>query len=203
VAELLSIPTVGRYKALDLSPQKHRRRTLATLLAQVEGLAARQPALVVFEDVHWIDPTSLEALDLLVDRAPSLALLLIITFRPEFLPPWIGRSQVSVLTLNRLARQESAEMVVGVAGAKVLPKEIAARIVERSDGIPLFVEELTKAVLESDVSDAGGQSYKPTESVPSLTVPTTLYASLLADHPRPRGSGACASCATTARRDSH
>ena len=151
LAELLSIPTGDRYPPIHLSPQKKKEKTLHAQLAQVEGLAARQPVLMVFEDVHWSDPTTREALDLLVDRAPSLRVLAIITFRPDFAPPWIGRPQVSQIALNRLPPRRRAEMIANVIGGKTLPKEIADQIVERTDGVPLFIEELTKTVIESGI----------------------------------------------------
>ena len=118
-------------------------------MAQVEGLAARQPVLMVLEDVHWSDPTTRELLDLLIDRVPTLRVLVIITFRPEFTPPWIGRPHVTLLTLNRLPPRQRAEMIAHVTGGKALPKEIADQIIDRTDGVPLFIEELTKTVVES------------------------------------------------------
>jgi class 3 adenylate cyclase/predicted ATPase len=179
LAALLSIPISDRYPALDLTPQKRKEKTLKALVAQVEGLAARQPVLMVVEDAHWIDPTSLELHDLIVDRVPS-PVLLIITFRPEFTPRWVGRSHVTSVILNRLPRRERAEMVAGVTEGKALPKEIADQIVERTDGIPLFIEELTKTVIESGVlADAGDRYILAGPSAP-LAIPPTLHASLLA-----------------------
>jgi class 3 adenylate cyclase len=180
LAGLLSIFVGDRYPALDLTPQKRKEKTLKALVAQVEGLAARQPVLMVVEDAHWIDPTSLELLDLTVDRVSSLPVLLIITFRPEFAPPWVGRSHVTSLILNRLPRRQRAEMVAGVTEGKALPKEIADQIVERTDGIPLFIEELTKAVVESGELADAGDHYTVTRSLSPLAIPTTLHASLLA-----------------------
>jgi predicted ATPase len=180
LAALLSIPTGERYLALDLTPQKRKEKTLKTLMAQVEGLAARQPVLMVVEDAHWIDPTSLELLDLTVDRVPSLPVLLIITLRPEFVPPWVGRPQVMLLTLSRLSRRQRSEMLSRLTGGKALPREIADQIVDRTDGVPLFMEELTKAVVESgDLADAGDH-YTVKRSLSPLAIPTTLHASLLA-----------------------
>jgi tetratricopeptide (TPR) repeat protein len=147
-------------------------------VAQVEGLAARQSVLMLFEDAQWIDPTSLELLDLIIDRAPALPLLLIITFRPEFTAPWIGRPHVTSLGLNRLAQRERAEMIAGITGGKALPQDIADQIIDRTDGVPLFVEELTKAVVESGVlTDAGDRYMGPAAP---LTIPASLQASLLA-----------------------
>ena len=131
-------------RPLNLTPQKRKEKTLHAQLAQLEGLAARQPVLMVWEDVHWSDPTTRESLDLLIDRVPTLRVLMILTFRPEFTPPWIGRPHVTMLTLNRLPRRQGAEMIAYVTGGKALPKEIADQIVDRTDGVPLFIEELTK-----------------------------------------------------------
>jgi predicted ATPase len=143
LADLLSIPTGDRYPHLDLTPQKRKERTLYAQLAQVEGLAARQPVLMVWEDVHWSDPTTRESLDLLIDRVTTLRVLVILTFRPEFTPPWIGRPHVTTLTLNRLPRRRGAEIIAHVTGGKALPKKISDQIVDRTDGVPLFIEELT------------------------------------------------------------
>jgi predicted ATPase len=131
-----AIPTGGRYPPLDLSPQKRKQRTLQVKVAQVEGLAARQPLLMVSEDVHWSDPTSLELLDMIIERVPSLPVLLIVTFRPEFSPRWVGRAQVTLLSLNRLAPRQRAQMITRVSGGKDLPKEIVDQIIDRTDGVP-------------------------------------------------------------------
>ena len=113
---------------------------------------------MVFEDVHWSDPTTRELLDLLVDRVPTLRVLVIITFRPEFTPPWVGRPQVTLLSLSRLPPRQRAEMITHVTGGKALPKEIADQIIDRTDGVPLFIEELTKAVVESGVAHGSRRS---------------------------------------------
>ena len=150
-------------------------------MAQIEGLAARQPVLMVFEDVHWSDPTTREALDLLIERMPALRVLVIVTFRPEFTPPWIGRPQVTLLSLNRLPPAQRAEMITHVTGGKALPKEIADQIIDRTDGVPLFIEELTKTVVESGVRRATtGERYAVTGPAAPLAIPTTLHGSLLA-----------------------
>jgi predicted ATPase len=180
LAQLLSVPTEGRHPSLELTPQRRKEMTFKALIAQVAGLAARETVVMVCEDVHWIDPTSLELLDLIVDRVPSLPVLLIITFRPEFTPPWIGRPQVMLLSLSRLPHRQCAEMLSRLTGGKALPREIADQIVERADGVPLFIEELTKAVVESgELADAGSH-YTVTRSLSPLAIPTTLHASLLA-----------------------
>jgi class 3 adenylate cyclase/tetratricopeptide (TPR) repeat protein len=180
IADLLSIPTGDRYPVVNLTPQKRKERTLAALVGQVEGLAAHQPVLIVFEDIHWIDPTSRELLDLIVDRVTTLPVLLIITFRPEFMPAWVGRPQVTLVSLPRLQNRMSTEMIAHVAGDKVLPKEIADQILARTDGVPLFMEELTKAVVESSMLTEAGNRYMRAGSSPPLVIPTTLHASLLA-----------------------
>jgi class 3 adenylate cyclase/predicted ATPase len=180
LAQVLSVPTDGRYPALDLTPQRRKEKTFNALIAQLAGLAARQPVVMVYEDAHWIDPTSLELLDLTIDRVQNLPILLIITFRPEFASPWIGRSHVIPLLLNRLPPRQRIEMVAHVTEGKMLPKEVADQIVQRTDGIPLFIEELTKAVVESgELADAGDR-YTVARSLSPLTIPTTLHASLLA-----------------------
>jgi class 3 adenylate cyclase/predicted ATPase len=180
LADLFAIPTGDRYPPLNLTPQKRKERTLHALLAQVGGLAARQPVLMVFEDIHWSDPTTREALDLLIDRVPVLRVLVIITFRPEFTPPWIGRSHVTLLSLNRLPPRQRAEMIVGVTGGKALPREIADQIIDHTDGIPLFIEELTKSVVESGLLTEAEDHYTASAPTAPLAIPTTLHASLLA-----------------------
>jgi predicted ATPase/class 3 adenylate cyclase len=180
LADLLSIPTGDRYPALDLTPQKRREKTLRALVAQIEGLAARQPVLMLFEDVHWADPTTRQSLDALIDRVPALRVLVIITFRPEFAPPWVGRGHVTLLSLNRLPRRQRPEMIAHVTGGKLLPQEIADEITDRTDGVPLFIEELTKAVVESGALADAGDRYIVTGPLPALAIPMTLQASLLA-----------------------
>jgi class 3 adenylate cyclase/predicted ATPase len=166
LADLLSLPDSERHPLPSLSPQRKKERTLEALIRQLEGLARRQPVVMVLEDAHWIDPTSRELLDLAVERVRSLPVLLIVTFRPEFQPPWTGQPQVSVLTLNRLDRRDRTALVAQIAGGKALPEEVVAQIADRTDGVPLFVEELTKSVLES--------------GVPLVGIPTTLHDSLMA-----------------------
>jgi tetratricopeptide (TPR) repeat protein len=149
-------------------------------LAQVEGLAARQPVLMVFEDIHWSDPTTRESLDLLIDRVPNLRVLVILTFRPEFAPPWVGRPQVTLLSLNHLPPRQRAEMIMHLTGGKALPRDVADQIIDRTDGVPLFIEELTKSVVESGLLAEAGDRYAVTGPVATLAIPTTLHASLLA-----------------------
>ncbi len=140
-AEMLSLPNDGRYPAIELTPQQRRQRTQEALIAQIEALSRSNPVLMIFEDAQWIDPTSLEALGRLVDRVRTLRALLIVTFRPEFDPPWIGQSHVTVLILNRLTQREVGVMIDHVVGDKPLPSSIRRNVIERSDGVPLFVEE--------------------------------------------------------------
>jgi class 3 adenylate cyclase/predicted ATPase len=180
LAELLSIPTGARYAPLNWSPQRKKEKTLDALLRQLQMLSRQRPVLVVYEDVHWIDPSSHELLDMIVGRAASLPVLLIITFRPEFAPPWIGQAGVSTLSLSRLGRREGAALVEQVAGGNPLPDDITAEIVERTDGIPLFVEELTKAVLEAAAHEGDAKPVVSAAPVPTLAVPATLHASLMA-----------------------
>ena len=180
IAELLSIPSVNRYPPLQLTPQMRKEKTLRVLLGQLEGLAARQPVLMLFEDAHWSDPTSIELLDLIVDRATSLRLLLIVTLRQEFVAPWTGRSHVSLLSLNRLPPRERGAIIAGVTGGKALPREVAEQIIDRTDGVPLFVEELTKAVIESGMLTDQGDRYTAAGPLPALAIPATLHGSLLA-----------------------
>jgi predicted ATPase len=148
-ADMLSLPNDGRYPVLDLAPEQRRQRTLQALVSQMEALSLQNPVLMIFEDAHWTDPTSLEAFGRVVDRIASLSVLLVVSFRPEFAPPWIGQPHVTALTLNRLSKRDIDAMVDGVVGDKVLPANIRQDIVERTDGIPLFVEEMTKAILVS------------------------------------------------------
>jgi class 3 adenylate cyclase/predicted ATPase len=178
-AEMLSLPNDGRYPALDLMPQQRRQRTLEALISQLEALACQSPVLMVFEDAHWIDPTSLEVFSRVVDRVQTLRVLLILTFRPEFDPPWLGRPHVAALTINRLTKRDVDAMIDRIVGNYPLPASIRQDIIERSDGIPLFVEEMTKAVLEAGSDDAAERTLAAVPS-PALAVPASLHASLMA-----------------------
>jgi predicted ATPase/class 3 adenylate cyclase len=180
MAELLSIPTGDRYPPLNLLPQKRKEKTLQARLAQVEGLASHQPVLIVYEDLHWSDPSTLESLDLLVARVATLRVLVVMTFRRDFSPPWVGLSHVTMLNLNRLPPRRCAQIIMQVTGGKSLPKEIADQIVERTDGVPLFVEELTKTVVESGLVVDAGDRYNVAGALPQLAIPATLTDSLLA-----------------------
>jgi class 3 adenylate cyclase/predicted ATPase len=180
LADLLSLPASERHPLPNLSPQRKKERTLEALIRQLKGLVRQQPVVMVFEDAHWIDPTSRELLDLTVERVGSLAVLLIVTFRPEFQPPWTGQPQVTTLTLNRLDWRDRIALVAQIAGAKALPDEVADQIAERSDGVPLFVEELTRSVLESGLLREEADRYVLDRALPPFAIPTTLHASLLA-----------------------
>jgi class 3 adenylate cyclase/predicted ATPase len=179
-ADLLSLPASERHPLPNLSPQRKKERTLEALIRQLEGWARQMPVVVFFEDAHWIDPTSRELLDLAVERVRSLPVLLIVTFRPEFQAPWTGQSQVSMLALNRLDRNDRSALVAQIAAGKALPDEVVAQIVERSDGVPLFIEELTKSVLESDVLREEVDRYVLDRALPPPAIPTTLHDSLMA-----------------------
>jgi class 3 adenylate cyclase/predicted ATPase len=178
LAEMLSLSNDGRYPTLALDPQQRRQRTLEALIAQIDTLTHQKPVLMIFEDAHWTDPTSLEVFSRIVDRIRTLRALLIVTFRPEFEPPWIGQPHVTVLTINRLAEREIGAMIDRVAGNKLLPASVRQDIIERTDGIPLFVEEMTKAVLEAE---SEGEARRTAAAVPSpaLAVPASLQASLM------------------------
>ena len=178
-AEMLSLANDGRYPALELAPQQRRQRTMEALSLQMEALSRSSPVLMIFEDAHWTDPTSLEAFGRAVDRIAALRVLLIVAFRPEFDPPWIGRPHVTALNINRLTQRDVEAMIDRVVGNKLLPANIRQDIIERTDGIPLFVEEMTKAVLEAE-SEGDAQRTAAAVPSPALAVPASLHASLMA-----------------------
>jgi class 3 adenylate cyclase/tetratricopeptide (TPR) repeat protein len=178
-AEMLSLPNDGRYPALDLAPEERRQKTQEALTAQLAGLTRQRPALMIVEDAHWVDPTSLEVFGRTVDHIKTLPVLLIVTFRPEFNAPWGGRSHVTTLALNRLGEHEAAAIIARIVGNKDLPTDVTARIVERTDGIPLFVEEMTKAVLEAE-SEGEARKTNAAALSSALAVPASLHASLMA-----------------------
>jgi class 3 adenylate cyclase/predicted ATPase len=180
LADLLSLPTLEPDPLPNLSPHRKKERTLEALLHHLKGLAAREPVVMVFEDVHWIDPTSRELLDLTVERIRSLQVLLIVTFRTEFLPPWIGQPQVTMLALNRLDQADRTALVQQIAGGKALPNDIVTQIVDRTDGVPLFVEELTKSILESGLLREESDRYVLDGPLPPFAIPASLHDSLLA-----------------------
>jgi AAA ATPase domain/Adenylate and Guanylate cyclase catalytic domain len=178
-AGMLSLRDDGRYPTLDLTPEHRRQRTLEALVSQTEALALANPVLMIFEDAHWADPTSLEVLGRIVDRVHGLRVLLIVSFRSEFQAPWMGRHYVTPLTINRLGERDIGAMIDRVAGNKPLPANIRQDIIERTVGIPLFVEEMTKAVLEAE---SEGAAIRTSAAIPQsvLAVPASLQASLMA-----------------------
>jgi predicted ATPase len=180
IAALLSIPSGQRYPPLNLTPDAQKQRTLDVIVEQLAGLASRRPVLAVYEDVHWVDPSTLELLELVVERVQHLRVLAIITFRPEFVPPWTGQAHVSFLTLGRLARRQGASLIDTLTGGKSLPKNVLDQIVAKTDGIPLFIEELTKTLLESSLLREASDHYALNGPLPAMAIPTTLHDSLLA-----------------------
>jgi DNA-binding winged helix-turn-helix (wHTH) protein/tetratricopeptide (TPR) repeat protein len=179
VAELLSIPMDG-HAPLSLSDQRRKELLLESFISQLESLAIRQPVLMVLEDAHWIDPTTRELFDLVIDRIRELPALLIMTYRPEFAPPWLGQAHVTALTLNRLGPRENAALVKQVAGGKDLPPRLLEQIIARTDGVPLFVEEVTKSLLESGMLRQERGAYVIDGKLPAVAVPSSLQASLVA-----------------------
>jgi predicted ATPase/class 3 adenylate cyclase len=180
IATLLGLPTDDRYPPLDLTPQRRKQLTLEALVDQLDGLTAAKPVLLAYEDVHWSDPTTQDLLGLTIERIQHLPVLALITFRAEFQPPWQGRPHVNTLALTRLGRRDGAALVERVVRDKALPDEVAAQIVAKTDGVPLFVEELTKTVLESGLLRDAGDHYELAGPLPPLAIPSTLHDSLLA-----------------------
>ena len=179
LAEMLSLTNDGRHQTLELAPQQRRQSTLEALTSQLVALSQSRPVLMIFEDVHWVDPTSFELLSRTVDRLRTLGVLLIVTFRPEFEPPWVGRPHVTALSLNRLGEGEIVALIDRVTGNNALPEGTRQDIIERTDGIPLFIEEMTRAVLEAE---SEGDARRTAAAVPSSSpaVPASLHASLMA-----------------------
>jgi class 3 adenylate cyclase/predicted ATPase len=180
LANLLSLPPSDRYRAPELSPQKRKEMTLAALLAQLSVLATRQPVFVIFEDIHWADPTTLELLTVTLEQIPRLRVLMLITARPEFTPPWPGHAHVTTVSLTRLNRRNGAALIERVTDGKTLPDEVMEQILARTDGVPLFIEELTKTVLETGLLQERDDHYVLSRPLPSMAIPTTLHASLMA-----------------------
>jgi class 3 adenylate cyclase/tetratricopeptide (TPR) repeat protein len=180
VASILSIPCEARYGPLPITPQKHKDETLRTLVDIIETAARQQPSVMLFEDAHWADPTTLEVLDLLIDRVRTIPLLIVLTHRPEFQSRWSVQGHVGALNLSKLTRTQSAAMVSALAAGKTLPAGLLEQILTRTDGVPLFVEELTKAILESgDLKDIGDH-YEYAGSARAVSIPATLRDSLMA-----------------------
>lgn len=180
LAAALSIPAGGRHEPLNLPPPQLKERTFKVLFEQLEILAQEQPVLFLLEDAHWVDPTTSELLDIVVDRIQDAKVLVVITSRPEFTPPWAGYTHITSLTLNRLGRRHCEMLVSGVTGGKALPLEVLDQIVTKTDGMPLFVEELTKTVLESGILKPTSNAYVLTGPLPPLAIPTSLQDSLMA-----------------------
>jgi class 3 adenylate cyclase/predicted ATPase len=179
-ASLLGIPLEGRYPEPRLAPPALRRASLLAVVAWLVGLAKRRPVLLAAQDLHWADPSTLELLDLLVRFEGEAPILLVLTFRPQFEPPWAGSDRVHRLTLDRLATDHAAAMIRALAGGEALPPELVDHLVAKTDGVPLFVEELTQAVLESDLLRRTPAGWELAGPVPSLRIPSTLQSSLLA-----------------------
>jgi TOMM system kinase/cyclase fusion protein len=179
-AAILSLPLGAAYAPLALSPEHQKQKTLHALLTILLRIAAQQPVLFVMEDLHWVDPSTLEFLTLLVDQGPTARILALFTCRPDFTPPWTGRSHVTHVTLARLPRRQAAELTSRVAHSKALPPEVVEQVVAKTDGVPLFVEELTKMVLESGLLQEREEHYALTGPLPPLAIPTTLHDSLMA-----------------------
>jgi class 3 adenylate cyclase/predicted ATPase len=176
LADLLSVREPGAGPVLDLSPDQRKRKTLQALIRRVETLAAERPVLMLLEDVQWLDPTSLEAMDRLVERIRQLPVLVVMTFRPEFTPPWTGQPHVALRLLNRLDETDGAALIERIAGERRLPPEVVTEILDRTDGVPLFIEELTKATVEA----RGSAGAPPTTSQGGSAMPATLEALLMA-----------------------
>ena len=202
LANLLSLRPTKHFPG-DLTPQKLREKTLAALLAHLTGLAARQPVFMVVEDVHWIDPTSLEFLAAVVDRLPQLRVLLLVTARPEFTPPWPSYPYTRTISLTRFDRRDGAALIERVTEGKTLPKEMVDEILERTDGVPLFIEELTRTVLESDLLQERDNRYVLEHPLPTLAIPRTLQASLTARLDRLASVREVAQMGAVAGRDFH
>ncbi len=180
IASMLSIPCEARYGALPMTPQKHKDETLRSLVDLTEAAARKQPSVMLFEDVHWVDPTSLEVLDLLIDRARTIPLLIVLTHRQEFQSRWSEQGHVIGLNLSKLTRAQSGAMVSRLAGGKALPAALLEQILAKTDGVPLFVEELTKSILESGELKEAADRYEYVGSAHTVTIPATLRDSLMA-----------------------
>jgi DNA-binding SARP family transcriptional activator/predicted ATPase len=180
ITHLLSLDSDGRYPAVRVTPQQRREMTLTALLDQLDGAAAKRPVLMIFEDVHWIDPTSLDLLDRTIARAVDLPMLLVITLRSEFQPTWVGQPHVTVLPLSRLGRRDSESIIAGMANGKSLPEAVVEQILARADGVPLFIEELTSMLLEGGLLRETKEGYVLDGALPALAIPTTLQDSLAA-----------------------
>ena len=180
LAALLSLPGAQRYGEIDITPTQQKDQTLQVLLEQLQELSDKQPVLMMFEDAHWIDPTTLELLDLIVERIAHTRIMLLLTHRPEFAPPWTGEAHVSSISLNKLDPSNCIALVSAVTGGLTLPPEVLSEIITKTDGVPLFVEELTKTVLESGMLHVETNRYVLDQPLASLAIPSTLQDSLMA-----------------------
>src|SRR5262249_22936230 len=168
-APLLALPLPEHhYPPHNLSPQRQRQKTLETLVAILQELAEHQPVLFILEDLHWTDPTTLELLNLLIEQIPTTSILTVLTCRPYFQPAWHHRSYLTEMTLNHLSHTQVAQIVTGMTDGKTLPQALLAQVVEKTDGVPLFVEEMTKAILESGQLTAVDGYYELTGSLSTL-----------------------------------
>src|SRR5262245_10839541 len=179
-AALLSVQLPAASLLANLTPQRQKQKTLEAVLGLLSAVAAQQPVLVLMEDLHWVDPSTLELLNLLVEQAPMARVFVLLTFRPDFRPPWAPRAHITSLTLHRLTRRQTELMVGRTAGGKGLPVAVVQEVVAKTDGVPLFVEELTKMVLESGLLREQDDCYEMTGPLPPLAIPTTLQDSLMA-----------------------
>ena len=179
-AALLSIPTGGRYAPLELTPQRQRDLTVAALIRYLVSLAGKQPLVVKLADAHWIDSSTLDLFSQLIASIRSVPVLILVSFRPEFFTFWLEQSHVSMIRINRLGRDQTRAMIIDVAGGKHIPRHICEQIIDKTDGVPLFIEEVTKAVLESGLLHEIGDRYVATEAAPTLAIPMTLAYSLTA-----------------------
>src|SRR5947207_5584508 len=180
VASMLSIPCEERYGAISMTPQKHKDETLRTLVDLIEAAARRRATVMLFEDLHWADPTTLEVLDLLIDRVRSIPLLIVLTHRPEFQSRWSEQGHVSALNLSKLTRAQSTAILSKLVGGKALPAALLEQILARTDGVPLFVEELAKSIVESGELKETGDRYDYSGAAHTVTIPATLRDSLMA-----------------------
>lgn len=180
LAAALSIPLGDRHPSLAVTPERQKELTLLAIMQLFESMSAQEPLVLSVEDVHWVDPTTSELLERLIERVARAHILLIVTFRPEFTPPWRESSSITLLALDRLEQSMSAALIERVTGGKLLPAELQAQLVARSEGIPLFVEELTKVVLESGCVQEKDDRFVLTGPLPAGGIPSTLQDSLLA-----------------------
>jgi DNA-binding winged helix-turn-helix (wHTH) protein/tetratricopeptide (TPR) repeat protein len=196
VAELLGLPPLGRYRPPELTPQQRKEKIFEVVLSHILALSRRQPVMMLFEDVHWIDPTSLELLTALIERAQNARMLVLVTARPEFIAPWARHAHVTSLSLPRLSRREGAALVGEITGGKVLPDPVFNQILDRADGVPLFLEELTKTVVESGLLRDADDRYEIAAPLSPTAIPATLHDSLMArlDHVTARAVAQTAAC---------